>query len=164
MPRISAKRKTGIVTPIAVLAPFDKPVAFTGGVAELGVPVVFGVLVADGILFDDEDDRLLVVGEGVDCVICSPSNDKIWISVFCHSTGIASQTAVVFIGTTQSVRLRCEGRFIATFGVGAGAGQTLVSVCPEMRAVLHPWLASTVDPCTQSQFLRLVKTDSSRGI
>jgi hypothetical protein len=62
MPRISARRKTGIVTPIAVLAPFDKPVAFTGGMAELGVPVVFGVVAADGILFDDEDDRLLVVG------------------------------------------------------------------------------------------------------
>ena len=62
------------------------------------------------------------------------------------------------------MRLRCEGRFIATFGVGAGAGQTLVRVCPEMRAVLHPWLASTVAPCTQSQFLRWVNIDSSRGI
>ena len=53
------------MTPIAALAPFDKPVAFTGGTVELGVPVVLGVLVADGTLFDDEDDRLLVVGEGV---------------------------------------------------------------------------------------------------
>jgi hypothetical protein len=139
IPRISARRKTGIVTPIAVLAPVDKPVAAIGGAVELGVPVVLGVLVADGMLFDDEDEMLVVVvGEGVDCVICSPSNDKIWISVFCHSTGIASQTAVVLIGTTQFVRLLCEGRFIATFGVGAGAGQTLVSVCPETRAVLQP--------------------------
>jgi hypothetical protein len=65
------------VTPTAALAPFDKPVAFTGFTVELGVPVVLGVLVADGILFNDEGDRLVVVREGVDCVICSPSNDKI---------------------------------------------------------------------------------------
>jgi hypothetical protein len=77
--------KTGIVTPIAALAPFDKPVAFTSGMVELGVPVVLGVLAADGILFDDEDDRLLVVGEVVDCVVCSPSNDKIWISGYLYS-------------------------------------------------------------------------------
>jgi len=66
------------VTPIAALAPVDKPVAGIGGAVELGVPVVLRVLVVDGMLFDDEDEMLVVVvGEGVDCVICSPSNDKI---------------------------------------------------------------------------------------
>lgn len=104
-------------------------------------------------MFDPE-----IVPEALDCVIAAPSRDRIWTSVFCHRTGMASHNAEVLVGTAQPVKLLSDGRFIGTCGVGAGAGQTLVSVWPEARAVLQPWLARTVDPPTQSQFLTDVRS------
>jgi hypothetical protein len=62
------------------------------------------------------------------------------------------------------VRLRCEGRIIDTFGIGFGAGQTLVRVWPETSVVLQLWLARTTDPCTQSQFQRYVNIDSAEKL
>jgi len=41
---------------------------------------------------------------------------------------MASHNAEVSLGTTQAVKAFCAGMFMGTLGVGAGAGQTLVSV------------------------------------
>jgi len=61
MPRISVRKKTGIMTPITVLALFNKPITFISNIVELGILVVFRVVIANSILFNDEDNKLLVI-------------------------------------------------------------------------------------------------------
>jgi hypothetical protein len=108
---------------------------------------------------DELDEFPVAVGSEPNCTLyddrvgVAPSSDKICMSVFCHSTGIASHNAEVSLGTIQSIMLRSDGRLIGTWGVGFGAGQTLVSVCPEDNAVLQPCPERIVDPPTQPQFL-----------
>ena len=61
MPRISVRKKTGIITLITNLALFNKPITFTSNIVELGILVVFRVVIANSILFNNEDNKLLVI-------------------------------------------------------------------------------------------------------
>jgi hypothetical protein len=61
MPRISIRKKTGIITLITILALFNKPITFTSNIVELGILVVFRVVIANSILFNNEDNKLLVI-------------------------------------------------------------------------------------------------------
>jgi hypothetical protein len=61
MPRISVRKKTGIITLITILALFNKPITFTSNIVELGILVVFRVVIANSILFNNEDNKLLVI-------------------------------------------------------------------------------------------------------
>ena len=87
-------------------------------------------------------------------MICTPSNDRIWTSVFCHNTGIASHTADVLLGTSHVTKFRYAGKLKETLGVGFDASQTFVNVCPANKAVLHPWPVRLVEPLTQLQSLK----------
>ena len=61
MPRISVRKKTRIMTPITILTLFNKPITFISDIVELGILVVFRVVIANSILFNDEDNKLLVI-------------------------------------------------------------------------------------------------------
>jgi hypothetical protein len=61
MLRISVRKKTRIITPITVLALFNKPITFISDIIELGILVVFRVVIANSILFNDKDNKLLII-------------------------------------------------------------------------------------------------------
>lgn len=120
MPAINAMTTTGMITPIAAFAPLDSPGLLDGK----GLPVL--ELVFEGIeeVEDDmEDDE--------EVTACEERRARIWISVFCHNTGTASQRAEVFALMEKEPRLEAGievGIGKIEFGVGVGANQTDVIV------------------------------------
>jgi hypothetical protein len=121
-PAIKARNASGIVTPIAALAPLDNDTPAADPVEFDDFPV------AVGPKLEPVPDVELAVGVAGTSVSSSDSRDKISKSVFCQRTGIASHNAEVSLGTTHAVKAFCEGMLIGTLGVGFGAGQTLVKV------------------------------------
>lgn len=97
---------SGIMTPIAALAPVERE-DFDDVEDDEVVLLDVGVAL----------DALLPVIEAPDIVV-TPSKASISTSVFCHKTGIPSQTAEVSFGTVQVLSCRTSGRSSVMSGVG----------------------------------------------
>jgi hypothetical protein len=85
---------SGMLTPIAIFAPLETLLVEDGVGSGDAPPVSKG----------EEFDVGLSAGTPVAVsrpvvVACAASRETIWISLFCHNTGMASQRAVISLGT-----------------------------------------------------------------